>query len=142
MYLLDKNVLDEIEKESPHQNVEAWFVGLDETDVFLSVASVMEGRKGIEKIRGKKPQVAQEIERDLESIVATFQDRILPIDVRVADHWGRLLAAHGGDCVDAAVAATAMTNGFAVVTRNTKHFSKRRVRVLNPFKSPPEIIEP
>ena len=142
MYLLDKNVLDEIEKDKPHKNVEAWFNRLDETDIFLSVTSVMEGRKGVEQIRARRPQIAQEIERDLENIVTTFQDRILPIDVAVAQNWGRMIADHGGNCIDAAVAATAKTRRFSVVTRNTKHFSKRKVRIINPYKTPPEIINP
>jgi predicted nucleic acid-binding protein len=140
VYLLDKNVLDEIDADEPHISVAAWYNGVDETDLFISVLAVMEGRKGIEIIRGRKPLVAEEIERNLLGIVYSFQDRILPIDIDVAQEWGRMLATRGGNVVDAAIAATAKRRGFAVVTRNVRHFSIRGVRVINPYKSPPEDV--
>ena len=138
MYLLDKNVLDELEKNKPHKKVKAWFDNLNETDIFLSVTSIMEGRKGLEKIRAQRPERAQELERDLDDIVANFRDRILPIDIDVADSWGVMIADYGGNFIDAAVAATAKTRGFSVVTRNVKDFSMRKVRVLNPLSAPPK----
>jgi predicted nucleic acid-binding protein len=142
VYLLDKNVLDEIEKEKPHKNVDAWYADIDEDKVYLSVVAVMEGRKGIEKIREKKPSRARELEADLQKVIDGSPDRILPVDLAVAHEWGIMLAAHGGDKADAAVAAIAKSRGFSVVTRNVKHFKNRKVRIINPYKSPPEVIEP
>jgi predicted nucleic acid-binding protein len=147
LYLLDKNVLDEIRDDAPNENLVAWFNTIDDTDMFLSVTSIMEGRKGIEQLRAKKPAIAAEIEKDLQAIVADFGDRIVPIDVVIADRWGRLFSAKAAKtkvspCIDAAIAASAHPRNLTVVTRNTKDFKGAGVKILNPFKKPPEKIDP
>lgn len=142
MYLLDKNVLDEIDKDQPHKNVDTWWSTINETQVYLSVIAIMEGRKGLEKIREERPQRAQELEGNLQRIIADFQNRILPIDLPAAHAWGHMIAEHESESRDVAIAAIAQVRGFSVVTRNVKHFAKRKVRILNPYKNPPEIINP
>jgi predicted nucleic acid-binding protein len=61
-YLLDTNVLKEIGKPSPHQNVAAWFDTVDDPDLAISVISVREIWKGIEKKRRRDQIVAARIE--------------------------------------------------------------------------------
>jgi toxin FitB len=39
-----------------------------------------------------------------------------------------------------ALAATARIHGFVLVTRNLKDFAGREVRLLNPFRNPPEQV--
>jgi hypothetical protein len=51
--------------------------------------------------------------------------------------WGALSAALGNDSVDLMIAATAMENGFTVVTRNASDFEPTGVAVLNPFSRRP-----
>lgn len=66
---------------------------------------------------------------------AFFAGRVLPIDTAVAEHWGRLVA---GTCrplpaIDSLLAATALTHGMVLVTRNTKDLDGLGVRVFNPW---------
>jgi predicted nucleic acid-binding protein len=58
---------------------------------------------------------------------AYFAGRILPIDVVVADRWGRIQAAAGRPvaAVDSLLAATALVHGLTMVTRNRKDFQSR-----------------
>jgi PIN domain len=48
-----------------------------------------------------------------------FADRIVPIDARIAEEWGRLSAAASRNIVDSLIAATGRVHGLTVVTRNT-----------------------
>jgi predicted nucleic acid-binding protein len=41
---------------------------------------------------------------------------------------------------DAGFAATARVHGLIVVTRNTRHFARRNVSMLDPYKSPPQRL--
>lgn len=53
-YLLDQNVLSELSKSSPHENVEKWFQTVSDLDFTISVLSFLEAKKGIEKLRRAK----------------------------------------------------------------------------------------
>jgi predicted nucleic acid-binding protein len=63
-----------------------------------------------------------------------FADRILGIDRRVAEVWGRLNAERALASVDGLIAATALVHGMIVVTRNVRDFAGTGVPVLNPFE--------
>ena len=70
-----------------------------------------------------------------------FSDRIIAIDEPVVAEWTRLLGNKNKDRWDVALAATARVHGPVLVTRNVSDFEGRGVRGLNPFKSPPEILD-
>jgi predicted nucleic acid-binding protein len=139
-YLLDTCVLGEGD-----ERVEAWLATVKDSQLFVSVASIMEQRKGIELLRPKKPDVAAEIEQDLNDMIAQIGDeKIIPIDKVIADKWGRLLARHPQKartnvCVDAVIAASAIDR-FCVATRNVDDFRGLGFVVINPFRNPAERI--
>jgi toxin FitB len=75
-----------------------------------------------------------------DELLATFSDRILPLDVstaRVAGHLSEALTAMGRHpgLADVVIAATAKLHGFAVLTRNLRHFERLGIEVLDPFTS-------
>ncbi|MEQ1814193.1 MAG: PIN domain-containing protein [Candidatus Nitrotoga sp.] len=61
------------------------------------------------------------LEHDL---VDWFDTRILPVDIPVADRWGRLIAQMGRPVpsIDSLLAATALHHELRLVTRNQKRF--------------------
>lgn len=63
-----------------------------------------------------------------------FGSRILPIDARVAELWGRLNVPDPLPTVDTLIAATALVHGLVLVTRNVKDVAATGVPVLNPFE--------
>jgi predicted nucleic acid-binding protein len=67
-----------------------------------------------------------------------FADRIVPIDARIAEEWGRLNAAAPRNTVDSLIAATARIHGLTVVTRNTSDFEGCGVPLLNPWRPQPD----
>jgi predicted nucleic acid-binding protein len=73
-----------------------------------------------------------------ESLLNRFYGRILPIDARVADICGRLMAtrARAGfrlGPMDGMLAATALAHDLTIVTRNVSDFDSLGIAVLNPW---------
>ncbi|MBI4617353.1 MAG: type II toxin-antitoxin system VapC family toxin [Planctomycetes bacterium] len=134
MWLVDTNVLSELRKKgrgNPH--VFAWFAGTSPENLFLSVLVIGEIRCGVERIRLRDPRAARALEQWLGRVVANFAERILPIEARVAEEWGRLSVARPLPTVDGLLAATAKVHGLTLVTRNVKDVRRTGVAFKNPF---------
>jgi predicted nucleic acid-binding protein len=133
-FLLDTNVVSELRK-GPRidRNVGAWFAGLGANELFLSVLVIGEIRRGIERIRRRDPKSAQALDRWLSGLSAGFEDRILPVDRRVAEEWGRMNVPNPLPVLDALMAATAKVHGLVLATRNVKDVASTGVTTVNPF---------
>jgi toxin FitB len=132
-FLLDTNVVSEI-RRGRDENVAAWAGEVADADLYLSVLTLGEIRKGIERLRGRDPDQADVFAAWLEQLRGGFADRILPIDDRVAEDWGRLNAPAERKTVDSLIAATACLHDLTVVTRNTADFDGCEVSLLNPWQ--------
>lgn len=137
MYLIDTNIISEARKgKRANPGVQRFFetVGRDEQDVFLSVITIGELRRGIELMqhRGDADQAAV-LEAWLTDILNEYSDHILPIDADTAQLWGRLRVPHPENALDKLIAATALIHDLTVVTRNQRDFQGAGVKVLNPF---------
>jgi predicted nucleic acid-binding protein len=134
-FLVDTNVISEIGKgRGCDRNVAGWYQSVELGSVGLSVLVVGELRAGIERLRQRDAGRAARLERSLILTADMFADRILGIDRRVAEAWGRLNAERRMAAVDGLIAATALVHGMIVVTRNVQDFAGTGVRVLNPFE--------
>ena len=72
-YLIDTNVISELRKgDRCDANMKAWYAGVGETDIFLSVLVLGEMRRGIERIRRRDPQQTIVLERWLEETALRF----------------------------------------------------------------------
>ena len=135
--LVDTNVLSEVRKGArANPNVRSWLEALDDGDIFISALSLGELRRGVESIRKKDGSQAASLERWLNRLATTHASRIVPIDVRVAEAWGRLMATRTGSLVDTLLAATALVHGLVLVTRNVKDVAWTGVTYLDPFEPP------
>jgi toxin FitB len=132
-FLLDTNVISEI-RRGRDPRVRAWVTEVEDVDLHLSVLTLGEIRKGIELLHGRDPAQAQAFARWLAELHTRFADRILSIDARIAEEWGRLNAAKPRNTVDSLIAATARLRGLTVVTRNTGDFEGCDVQLLNPWQ--------
>jgi predicted nucleic acid-binding protein len=94
---------------------------------------VGELRQGVEGIRRRDPEAARQLDRWLLALVGSYGDRILPVDARVAELWGRLNVPNRLPVVDGLLAATAIVHDLTLVTRNTRHVAKTGALVLDPF---------
>lgn len=135
-YLLDTNVISETVRRSPDKAVIAWLKGIPGEALYVSVLTLGEVRKGIEGLKDhqRREKLRVWLEHDLPD---WFEDRVLTIDMPVADRWGRLLASAGRPLptIDCLLAATALHYELRLVTRNTKDFEFPGLEVINPWET-------
>ena len=133
-FLLDTNVVSEPRRKLPDARVRAWLRSADPAGLFLSVLTLGEIAKGIEALVSREPARAEALRDWLAGLRDHFSDRILPVDAAVAETWGRLSSARPLPVVDGLIAATALTHGFTLVTRNLRDVEGTGVRVINPWE--------
>ena len=135
--LLETNVVSELRKEGSRANprVRAWLEGVADEEIHLSVLVIGELRRGIELVRRRDVRQAIALERWLGRVVNDHADRILPVDHRVAEEWGRLSARRPASVVDTMMAATALVHGLILVTRNVRDVGWTGVSCVNPFEN-------
>lgn len=139
-FLLDTNTVSEWVKPRPNAGVVAWMNSIDEDRVFLSVVSLAEARYGIERLAhgNRRRQLEEWLGCELP---LRFEGRILPVDARIADTWGKIVsrseaAGRPIAVMDAFLAATAEVHQLTLVTRNISHFSLLKT-VVNPWSEAP-----
>jgi toxin FitB len=137
-YLLDTCVVSELTRLHPAPGVVDWVRSQQEEHLFLSVLTLGELRRGIERLPDsrKRRRLENWFDRDLK---LRFSGRCLVIDEEVCERWGFITAraAKGGTAVpvlDGLIAATALVHGMTVVTRNTADVSATGVLLLNPWE--------
>ena len=104
-------------------------------DLFLSVVTIGEIERGIERQRTIDPPFAERLEGWLEVTIRAYADRIHDVDIAVARRWGRLTQQIGNKGLDLAIAATALEHSLTVATRNVGDFVSTGVPVVNPFRA-------
>ena len=91
-------------------------------------------RKGVEGVvdASRRVSLLDWLETELP---AFFTGRILPIDLQVADRWGRLVAAAGRPvpAIDSLIGATAAHHGLSLVTRNVRVYADLGIDIINPW---------
>jgi predicted nucleic acid-binding protein len=140
-FLLDTNVVSEWMKPRPNVHVVDWLGSADEDSVYLSVLTFAEIRHGVEQLpTGRRRESLMSWLED--ELPARFYSRILLVDLAVAASWGAIMARsnHAGfslNVMDAFFAATAQAHNLTLVTRNTRHFEKLGLPLLNPWEAAP-----
>ncbi len=137
-YLLDTNVISELITKFPNERVVQWIDELDPASIYLSVITVGEIRKGIEKLPDSKRK------DDLQSwltdeLLIRFQDRILVVDLDVMLTWGELVgrleqSGRPLAAIDSIIAALSLTHSCSLVTRNEADFKDAGLKIINPWK--------
>lgn len=138
MYLLDTNVLSEIRKiQSHHTPPEflAWFNAINLNDCYLSVITLLEIEQGILRVRHRGDEVKfMRLQQWLNNtVIPTFDQRILPIDRHTARICARLHVPDQRPYNDALIAATAVRHDLTLVTCNVRDFAELNAPLLNPF---------
>jgi toxin FitB len=136
-YLLDTNVISELVSARPNQRVLEWLDAVHPQRIFLSVITVGEIQKGIEKLDdpARRERLAAWLHQDL---LSRFAGQILEINAETMLTWGSLNArlerlGRPIPAIDGLLAASALQGGFTLVTRNSAHFAGTGVPLLNPW---------
>ena len=135
--LVDTCVLSEVRHPHGNPQVREQFQALSSEAIYLSVLTLGELKKGIEKLkRGAKKKT---LNVWLDQMIRSSEDRILPIELETAVIWGEITAkseAKGKPLppVDGLIAATAIQHGLHLMTRNVADFEPTGVMLINPWE--------
>jgi predicted nucleic acid-binding protein len=132
-YLLDTNVISETRKARADSGVIAFLSAAEAAGLFLSVLTLGELRKGVAAKRRTDPGAADQLGVWVDGIETTFADRVLPIDAATARRWGELSANRSLPVIDTLIAATAISHGLTLVTRNTRDVEPTGVPLVDPW---------
>lgn len=133
MFLLDTVVLSELRKQERNPGLAGWMSRQSGSDLFLSVVSIGEIERGICAVAQRDPEFARRLAAWRDKLLMVYADRLLPVSVAVARHWGRLSVEVGNAGADILLAATAIEHNLTLVTRNTRHFYKVDIPLFNPW---------
>ena len=135
-YLLDTNVISELQKSNCDQRVKDFIEKIAPEDIFICALSIGEICYGVERLpAGKK-------KHDLAIWLYTalyewFGERIISLDTDTMEEWGRIRA-HAGRTMpiaDMLIASAAITHHLSLVTRNTKDFDGiEGINIINPWQ--------
>lgn len=110
----------------------AYRVGLQGIEL-EGVRSIGEIRRGIESVRRRDPVSAEALDRWLSDLVAESSERILAVDLRVAEEWGRLNVPDPLPVIDGLLAATARVHGLTLATRDIEDVGRTGISCVDPF---------
>lgn len=137
MFLLDTNVVSELRKAKrggADAHVVAWAGSVPYGSLYISVITVLELEQGILQIERRDTKQGA-LQRDWldHHVLPAFHDRVLPVDVAVAQRCARLHVPDPTSERDALIAATALVHGMTLVTRNVSDFEGSGAPILNPW---------
>jgi predicted nucleic acid-binding protein len=136
-FLLDTNVISELTRPQPESRVTDWLGSIDETQLYLSVLSLGEIRRGVSALAPGHRRTRLENWLVTE-LPVRFAGRLLPIDAAIADRWGQVagLAQSRGKplpVIDGLLAATALCHDLKIATRNVQDFLIPGVLSFDPW---------
>ena len=136
MYLLDTNVVSELRKGGKADPcVKAWAGGISSAHLFISAITVLELEQGVLLKERKDSKQGAVLRTWLTShVLPTFSDRVLPVDIAVAQRCAKLHVPDPRSERDALIGATAIVHGMTLVTRNLQDFEHMEgIDLLNPW---------
>lgn len=136
-YLLDTCVISELASQSPNSNVVSWIDGLGDDNVFISVITIGEIKRGIQRLpmAGRR----RKLEDWLENLLVRFDDTIVAVDTNVVLSWGEMIAVldkkgRPMPALDSLIAASARYHHLVLATRNTIDFKHSGIQLFNPWQ--------
>src|SRR5690554_1694549 len=136
-YLVDTNVLSDLDRGRTHPNLRLWFHNISPSELAIPVNAIFEFQKGIEMARPTHPQRAAQRERWLERLINEKVRNVIAMDASAARIYAMMVCTPAlrnffltpglrtkkiktGD--DLAIAAIAIRSLASVVTFNERDF--------------------
>jgi len=132
-YLLDTNAASEPKRKHPDPKAAAWLREVDQERLYVSVLTLGEIEHGIIRLAQKNAAAAEIFREWARGIRLDFAERIIDVDLEIAETWGRITARRSFPVIDSLLAATAIVRGMTLVTRNVRDIADTGVKILNPW---------
>ena len=137
MFLLDTNVISELRKVGSgraNASVALWADSVDAADLYISVITVQELEIGVALALRRDAQQGAVLRNWMDRhVLPAFENRILPVDLAVAQRSAQLNVPDPRSVRDGLIAATGLVHAMTVVTRNVADFQPCGVSLINPW---------
>lgn len=133
-YLLDTNIISELKKKTPDQNVVNWFKGVKTTSLYLSCITIGELKSGALKKAKTDEKTGKLLIKWVDGLRTDYEEQILNIDLETCEIWAQLLNIDSTNAIDGLIAAQSLQSNMVLVTRNVKHFKMFNIKLFNPFE--------
>ena len=137
MIILDTNVISELMRPDPAQNVVEWIIAQDSRSLYLSTVTEAELRYGVEILPAGWRREGMSIA--MESVFREdFNGRILSFDRPSARAYAVIAASRRSadrpiSHADCQIASIASAHGASVATRDTSGFEHCGINIINPW---------
>ena len=133
--LIDTNVISELVRPEPNQNVIAFLLTLE--NAALSIISLHEIHYGLRLLPAGQRRA--ELEQKMEQLLSEYRDFIIPVDQPEADYAAsfRVQTRQQGRTLhlaDSLIAGTAKAHNMLIATRNIRDFEGIEVELMNPWE--------
>lgn len=137
MIILDTNVISELMKVSPDQQMIAWLNQQDAITLFVTSVSIAEITYGLNALTSGQRRKALEDAFE-QVLLEAFKHRMLSFDKPAAYAYGQLMAQRKSlgrpmSVLDGQIAAISKINNMSLATRNTRDFLDCDIHLINPF---------
>jgi predicted nucleic acid-binding protein len=136
MFVLDTNIVSNLRKKRPHPAVKQWVMETGWENLSMTVVSVTEIQRGIERTRTSDPALAQDLETWLDGMLAVGEPMVLEMGVRASRLLARMYetprlrhfvitdpkAREQATGEDLSIAAIAIATGTVVASGNIRYF--------------------
>ena len=139
MIILDTNVISEMMRPEPHPEVVTWMAShwggalyttaITEAELLYGIEILPKGRRRTGLLREAKSFFSN----DLAGRILSFDRNAAAAYATIAS--GLRAIGRGFDTSDIQIAAIARAHGFALATRNTRHFTDCGIELIDPFTS-------
>lgn len=138
MILFDTNVISEMMKPIPNENVVKWINKQEVMQLFISTITIAEISYGLNVLPEGRRRSA--LEKSFQkAMLEAFFGRILSFDETAAYFYGNLMGhrkelGYPLGVPDGQIAAIARAHGATVATRNIRGFDHCGLQLINPFE--------
>lgn len=139
MIILDTNVVSEMMAPAQSETVKRWSDSFDAREFWVTSVTKAELLYGVELLPAGKRREGLAL-LIAHFFVETLKNEVLPFSTRDAEHYASIAAARqkkgqSTETLDVQIAAIARSRGFAVATRNVRHFADCGIEVINPWEA-------
>jgi predicted nucleic acid-binding protein len=139
MILLDTNVISEVMKVKPDEQVMTWLDSKDPDELATCSVVLAELLSGLDLMPNGSRQ-RQMREKAEYMFSALFAYRIVDFDISAARMLGTVIKIRNSmgcpiDQMDALIAATALSSGATLATRNIPDFEHCGIPLINPWET-------
>jgi predicted nucleic acid-binding protein len=141
--VLDTNVVSELMRQVPNDEVVRWVDRYPADEVFITAVTAAELAYGVKRMPDGHRKTTLSVKVS-ELLTEDFQGQILPFDGVAAAYYGEIAAAREQQgspisMADAQIAAICRRFAACLATRNIKDFVDTGITVLNPWGDAEEL---